>query len=201
MKKYIIITILLLVNTLSYSQDYIDIIGKETCECINAKKIDVSKSTPLELQSALGVCMMTSYSSYREKMSSNDRVEYGDSEGMRKLGESVGVKMLIHCPQVIMAIGGSLDDSKSAVEEKAIVLEGQFLEIKVNDFVSITVKDLMGRTHNLLLLNHFENAELITDKLLKKNEKVAISYKEHEFYDPKSKDFKYYKVIYSLTKI
>jgi hypothetical protein len=200
MKKHIIIVILL-VTSLSYSQDYLDIIGKETCECIKAKKFDLSKPNVLELQGALGSCMMTSYSVYREKMSPNDRAEYGDSQGMRKLGENIGIKMLTHCPELIIALGSSTDDKESTVEDLATVLEGEFLEIKTSDFISITMKDLTGRIHSLLLLNHFVNAELITDKVLKKNETITVSYKDHEFYDPKSKDFKYYKVLYSLTKI
>ena len=65
-------------------------------------------------------------------------------------------------------------------------------------FLTIVLKEKSGRFHQLLFLNFFENAELITNGKLKPNQKIAITYNEHEFYDPKLKDYKYYKVLYSL---
>lgn len=200
MKKYLVL-ITLFISILSYSQDYLDIIGKETCECINAKKTDLSAANTLELQTNVGSCMMNSYSIYKDKMDPKDKAEYGDIPRMRKLGENVALKMLTHCPDVIMALGNSVKENKTASENGILILEGEFLRTKISDFLTIEVKETNGRIHNLLLLNYFVNAEFFTNEILKKNDKISIGYKEQEFYDPKSKEYKYFKVIYNLNKI
>lgn len=181
-------------------QDYVDIIARETCECVNAKKIDLTKASEVEVQAALGVCMITSYSTYKDKMNPEDKVEFGDSGGMEKLGEKVGLKMLNHCPELIMKLGSALDEEKNSAVPN-LIIEGEFVSVKQGDFVALVVKDNSGRIHNLLLLNHFQNAEWITNNELKKNQKISVTYNDHEFYDPKSKDYKHFKVLYGINKI
>ncbi len=201
MKKILIIAILIF-SSVSYSQDALDIIGKETCECLNKKIPDVTKVPSNVLQNELGACMMTSYMAHKSELKPEDQADFGDSEGMRKLGESVAMKMLVHCPNVIMELGRStLDEKADEIVIDNYKISGQFLEAKTNDFISISIKDNTGRTHSLLLLTFFENSNLITESLLKKNQQIEVEYYEQEFYDPKSKDFRYYKVLQGLKKI
>jgi hypothetical protein len=201
MKKILIIVILIF-SSVSYSQDALDIIGKETCECLNKKIPDVTKVPSNELQNELGACMMTSYMAHKSELKPEDQSEFGNSEGMRKLGENVAMKMLVHCPNIIMELGRSSLDEEAKVEEvENAKISGQFIESKSNDFISISIKDNVGRTHSLILLTFFENSNLISENLLKKNQKIEVEYYEQEFYDPKSKDFRYYKVLQGLKKI
>lgn len=181
-------------------EDYLDLIAKETCECVNAKKIDFSKSRDTEAQAVVGVCMITSYSNYKDKMNPEDKVEFDDNEGMAKFGEKVAMKMLNHCPDLIIKLGSTLHENDNSISSNSSI-EGEFISIKFGDFITLIMKDKSGRIHNLLLLNHFQNAEWITNNELKKNQKISITYNDHEFYDPKSKDYKLFKVLYGINKI
>ncbi|WP_136668085.1 hypothetical protein [Flavobacterium sp. H122] len=198
----------------SYAQDYFDLMAKETCECVQAKKMDFSKIPYQELQASLGACMIPSFIKYKDKLDKSDQVEFSDQEGMRKLGEKIGAKMLTHCPDLMIKIGTEYLKNENAdskeepdvyrdQDDKPVIsddlsLEGTFLETKTGDFLSVVLKEKSGRIHQLLLLNFFDNAELITNGKLKPNQKITVTYNEHEFYDPKLKDYKYYKVLYSL---
>lgn len=51
------------------------------------------------------------------------------------------------------------------------------------------------------MLTFFEDADLLIENKLKKNDKVSVDYWEEEFYDVKAKDFRYYKVIQGVKKI
>jgi hypothetical protein len=52
----------------------------------------------------------------------------------------------------------------------------------------------------MIVLTFFEDVHLITENLIKKNEKITVEYFEQEFYDPKVNDFRYYKVIQGIKK-
>lgn len=198
---------------ISYSQDYYDLMAKETCECVQAKNLDIKAIPYKELQVTLGSCMLPSFVKYKDKLDKSDQIEFSDREGMRKLGEKIGAKMITHCPDLMIKLGteyikneenvaneavAEKDQDKNVVISDDLKLEGTYVETKTGDFISIFLKEKSGRTHQLLLLNFFDNAELITNGKLKPNQKIEITYNEHEFYDPKLKDYKYYKVLYSL---
>ena len=51
------------------------------------------------------------------------------------------------------------------------------------------------------MLSFFENSNLITENLLKKDDKITIEYIEEEFYDSKAKDFRYFKVLKGIKKL
>lgn len=201
--KKIAIIIFSIFGLTAYSQDVYEIMAKETCDCITKKNIDLDKSSSQVIQAQLGGCMLTSYSAHKNEMKPEDRVEYGDSEGMRKLGENVALKMLNSCPDIIMKLGNQYIDKKSKgdIIIDNNIIKGQFLESKSNDFLTITVKDSSGRIYSFVLLTFFENSNLITDNLLKKDQKVEVEYVEQEFYDVKSKDFRLYKVLKGIKKL
>ena len=196
--------------TLSNAQDFYDKMAKETCECVQSKKLDFQKVSYEEIQASLGACMIPSFVKYKDKLEKENQVEFSDKVGMRKLGELIGTKMVIHCPDLMLKIGteylkkeesgtaGNEEKNEKTTIVEDTALEGTYIETKSGDFLTIVLKEKSGRFHQLLFLNFFENAELITNGKLKPNQKIAITYNEHEFYDPKLKDYKYYKVLYSL---
>jgi hypothetical protein len=116
----------------SYSQDIFDVIGKETCECLNAKKIDYSKMNKKEMQTQVGVCMIQSYSSHLSEFKPEDKISFDDEKGMQNLGEKVAMKMMVSCPEIIMEMGKrSIDEDDSIEEVKEIAfIEGEVTEIK-----------------------------------------------------------------------
>ncbi|MNX17940.1 hypothetical protein D3C86_478300 [compost metagenome] len=203
--KKLIIFVFVFSNLGCYSQDFINTVAKESCECIHAKKIDFEKLTAEQLQSEFGVCIVKSYSQHKEAYDKIEKLDFSNRSDMKALGEKVAIKMLEHCPEVIIAIGKSSnnefsDDEDTNEDSVDLTLEGQLIEQKNDQFISLIVKDNAGRTHSLLFLSFFENSNLITENLLKKNDKISIDYFEQEFYDIKSKDFRYYKVITKIVK-
>ena len=201
MKKLFFILIVLC-NSLSYSQDVYDVIGKETCECLNAKKIDYSKMNKKEMQTQVGVCMIQSYSSHLSEFKPEDKISFDDEEGMRNLGEKVAMKMMVSCPEIILEMGKRSideDDSAEVVKESAFI-EGEVTEIKTEQFITLQVKDKNGRNFSFLLLDYFETASLLTNNEINKKDNIKVSYTEIELFDPKNKEFRYFKIITDLEK-
>jgi hypothetical protein len=201
MKKLFFILIVLC-NSISYSQDVYDVIGKETCECLNAKKIDYSKMNKKEMQTQVGVCMIQSYSSHLSEFKPEDKISFDDEEGMQNLGEKVAMKMMVSCPEIILEMGKrSIDegDSVEVVKESAFI-EGEITEIKTEQFITLQVKDKNGRNFSFLLLDYFETASLLTNNEINKKDSIKVSYTEIELFDPKNKEFRYFKIITDLAK-
>lgn len=181
------------------SQDVLETVAKEVCSCVTAKQGQLKDLSAEKLQMELGICIVSSYSSHEKDLTA----KYGDVIGgegvMEKLGRDIGFKMITVCPDVMMSIAG---DDIPELEESTEVseLQGQIVEIKSEQFLSIVIKDTSGRTHTLLMLTFFEGSNLLIENKLKKNDKVSVEYWEQEFYDVKAKDFRYYKVIQSIKK-
>lgn len=200
MKK--IITALLLVASFSYAQESaIDLIAKETCECITDKKNDLSNTDKNDLQSILGVCMLKSYTKHEGELQTEEKVSFSDDEGLEKFGESIALKMLNYCPDTIVELGRiAIEDEKNATTNEVLSIEGTVTDIKTEQFVTISVKDKSNRIHKLLLLDYFESASLFVNGEIKKNNKLVVYYSDIELYDPSTKDFKFFKVISGLEK-
>ncbi|RKS13992.1 hypothetical protein [Flavobacterium sp. 120] len=200
--KKIFFILIVLCNSVSYSQDIFDVIGKETCECLNAKKIDYSKMNKKEMQTQVGVCMIQSYSSHLSEFKPEDKISFDDEKGMQNLGEKVAMKMMVSCPEIIMEMGKrSIDEDDSIEEVKDIAfIEGEVTEIKTEQFITLQVKDKNGRNFSFLLLDYFETASLLTNNEINKKDSIKVSYTEIELFDPKNKEFRYFKVITDLAK-
>ncbi|MDI5888395.1 MULTISPECIES: hypothetical protein [Flavobacterium] len=200
--KKIFFILIVLCNSVSYSQDIFDVIGKETCECLNAKKIDYFKMNKKEMQTQVGVCMIQSYSSHLSEFKSEDKISFDDEKGMQNLGEKVAMKMMVSCPEIIMEMGKrSIDEDDSIEEVKEIAfIEGEVTEIKTEQFITLQVKDKNGRNFSFLLLDYFETASLLTNNEINKKDSIKVSYTEIELFDPKNKEFRYFKVITDLAK-
>ncbi len=203
--KKLIIFVFVVFTSVCYSQDFINTIAKESCECVHAKKINFEAIAADKLQDEFGLCIVKSYSQHKEEYDKIQKLDFSSRSDMKDLGEKVAIKMLDHCPELILAIGKSSnnefsDDEDATMGSSDLIIEGQVIEQKNDQFISLIVKDNLGRTHSFLFLSFFENSNLITENLLKKNDKISIAYFEQEFYDIKSKDFRYYKVISKIEK-
>ena len=203
MKKTVTILIFF-ISFNAFSQVGLDAIAKETCECINGKITDFSKASKTEIEGTLGVCMLQSYTAHSKELNGDDAVEITDSEGMKKFGEKVAMKMLSYCPNVIIELGKNAideDDNKvEATKAEATFIEGEIIAIKSEQFVTIQVKDENARIHNFLLLDYFKTASLYTNNEIKPKDKIKVTYSEIELYDPKTKEFRYFKIISDLEK-
>lgn len=190
----------MLCSVTGYSQDVLDVIAKETCECLNAKKDKNPNMTGDDLKTNVGICMIKSYSDHLSEFKGADKVNFGDKAGMTKLGESVAIKMMQVCPNVILDLGKSATADDAEVEQEDASVEGTVVDIKAEQFVTLQLKDQNGRNYNLLLLDYFDTASLLTNNEIKKKDKLKVSYTEIELFDSKAKEFRYYKVLTNIEK-
>lgn len=198
--KKVVLLIVLFCNVAAYSQDVLNIVAKETCECLEAKKVKSENFTGDELKAAVGLCMIKSYSDHIAEFKGSEKVSFSDKAGMTKLGENVGVKMLEICPAMILELGKSDSEDDVPVEEADPTLSGEVVDIKWEQFVTLQIKDQTGRNYNLLLLDAFDTASLLTNNEVKKKDKLKVSYSEIELFDSKAKEFRYFKILTKIEK-
>ena len=198
MKKIISLLIVLFFNVVGYSQDVLNVIAKESCECLDAKKAKSDNFTGDELKTAVGLCIIKSYSDHISEFKGDEKVKFADTAGMSKLGEDVALKMLEICPNMIIELGKTKDDVEVKEEDAFIV--GEVTDIKSEQFMTLQMKDQNGRNYNLLLLDYFDTASLLTNNEIKKKDKLKVSYSEIELFDTKAKEFRYYKILTKLEK-
>ena len=199
--KNIFLIAVLFCNVVSYSQDVLDVIAKETCECLTAKKNKTPDLSAEDFKTGVGVCMIKSYSDHLSEFKESEKVSFTDNEGMTKLGENVAIKMLQFCPNIILELGKDANNEESQTDEKADpTLSGEVVDIKWEQFVTLQLKDENGRNYNLILLDSFDKATLITNNEIKKKDKLRVSYTEIELFDAKAKEFRYFKILTNLEK-
>lgn len=201
MKKSLLAFLFSLYFVNANSQDILDIVGNEVCSCAASKVDELKAQESSKVQLELGFCIVASYSAHKEAVIQ----KYGDvlqsDTSMKQLGMDVGLKMASICPDVLLKLAESGFGSEDEQEEEALTLEGKIVEIKPEQFLTVIVKDNSGRSHSMMVLTFFKDSNLLTDMILKKNDKVSVDYWEQEFYDTKAKDFRYYKVIQGIKKI
>ncbi|RZJ72797.1 hypothetical protein [Flavobacterium sp.] len=179
------------------AQDVYQKTATETCNCVN----DLKKSGATQItDTQLGICMIKAYTNHKSEFPKDKQFSLDDqSGGFETLGAEIGLKMMDFCPDVLMALVEE-DDSSGAAAATTHSLTGKVLEVKTEQFVTISVKDDNGRAHTMILLNYFASATMFTEGKVKKGDKITVTYSEVELYDPKMKEFRYYKVIAGLTK-
>lgn len=163
------------------------------------EKLADLKDTKLKIE--LGLCIMASYTKHPDEIKALHGQILENESGMEKFGEQIGIKMLEVCPETLLSLAGELEfDEETAVKTNSTI-EGKIVEIKIEQFATIVVKDKNGRVHNFLFLNYFDTASLFTNDEIRKNDFISVNYSESEIYDPKNKEFRYYKIITGLEKI
>ena len=108
--------------------------------------------------------------------------------------------MLEVCPETLLSLAGELEfDEETAVKTNSTI-EGKIVEIKIEQFATIVVKDKNGRVHNFLFLNYFDTASLFTNDEIRKMISLVLIIQNLRFTTQK-KEFRYYKIITGLEKI
>jgi hypothetical protein len=195
MKKLILI--LLFISTNVFSQNAYDAIAKETCECTTKLDIESMDSSDLELN--FGLCMLQSYNNHINEFSESEKLDFDNDQQMEKFGSDIAIKMLQFCPDLILRFGDTSDDDESNTNED-LVTSGSYVGYKLDTFYNIIVKESNGETAKFVVLDYFDNVNLITDKLLKINDTVSISYYLVELFDAKLNRFVSVKVVTDIIK-
>lgn len=187
--------------------------SEEICTEMKTKKIDKSN-----FELTLGLVLMKSINNNKQNVEKfYGKKMYGENGVLEKIGEDLGVMMVTKCPEMFEKLNdiGALEkyvddnvskdtseaDSTYVAEEEALFVTGTYTGTKSEGFCTIEVTENNGKTNKLVLLDKFENSFLITDKVLKVNDKVKISYYESELFDPKLNLFVNTKIISEIIKL
>lgn len=170
-----------------------------SCEC--ASKQEITKDN---MEMTLGLCILEAMNKYEKDVEKY----YGknvitDDKKMEELGYDIGLKMGTKCPTIFSFM---MDDSGDGGQEEYIeeepdaMISGKLTEIKSEQFLTFSVKEASGKNNQFILLSGFDNAFLLTDKVLKTNDSLEVSYYELELFDAKLAKFVTYKVVTDIIK-
>ncbi len=205
MNKLFILVLLIANLAFSQQEKAMEIIAKETCECISKKKEDLNKPLDDKLTAELGVCMLASYQKNIDIFKEDERLDFSNSAAMEGFGEKIALKMVDNCPDIILALGKSKlaqdeQDSDANYIEEDLMVEGKVKSISSTNYLTLKVTESNGKNHDFVVITNFENAYLLMDKVLKPNSEVEVYYYELDVYDIKLNKFITQKIITDIIK-
>lgn len=194
--------LLVLCSGFLHAQDVLDVMANESCDCIRNKNLDLKAISSEQIQLEYGICIVKSYSAHREEYNKTNKSDFKDKDSMRKLGEDVAIKMFDICPEILMAMNKDDEEAISVadVATEFLKIDGEVTDIVIEQFVTIKIKDKYRIVHDMILLDNFDTATLYTQGKIKKKDVISVSYSEVELFDPKAKEYRFYKVITGLEK-
>lgn len=199
MKK--IVLLLLLIGNISIAQkltkeQLADKLADKACEC--AGKQEITKDN---FELTLGICLLEGINIFEkdvEKHYGKDIIS--DDKKMEELGYDIGKKMGLKCPTVFKFMLDDESSSEAVESDPDLLVSGKVSEIRFDQFITFIVNEDSGRNNQFILLSSFDNAFLLTDKVLKIADAVEVSYYEMELFDAKLGKFVTYKIVTDIIK-
>lgn len=210
MKKIFLLCFLVTNVTFAQNSKKKELVAKlteSTCTCTSKNKV-----APSKLKVTLGLCLLEAISANKTEVFKAYDKKNIDSELIEKVGQDIGAKMLDICPETMeillndkelmkeIAEDNDLEVSAEESEENSTIT-GTFIEIKNDSYLYVVVKETSGRSNQFVILQNFENVFLVTDKVLKTNDSVTVTYYEAELYDAKLNKFITLKVATDIQKL
>lgn len=197
MKK--ILLLLVLVGNITFAQKLTkeqlsEKLAEKACGC--AEKQEITKEN---FELTIGICLLEGISAYEKDVEKHYGKDIISNDlKMEELGYEVGKKMGLRCPVVFKFMLDDLEEDNNADEQFEV--SGKVSEIKSEQFITFIIKEDSGKTNQFILLSNFENAFLLTDKVLKVADNVDVTYYEMELFDAKLGQFISYKIVSDIIK-
>ncbi len=170
-------------GVIGHTQEMLDTITQETCDCISGKNLANLNAENLNL--VLGTCMIESLGRHESAMKELN-INLHDADGMRQLGEKVGLRMATICPDILLKIA-ELSQPQPTTDNELL---GTIVRTGGEEFGFVIVRDEQGREHKLLWLRYFKNSEqLIQNPQQVIGKRVRIHYEAIECYTPKEREY------------
>ena len=218
MIKKLLLFILIGYSINTYSQKLtkealLDVMGEETCECINTRGINLSNPDVKKLELDLGMCILESYGKHKNDAKKLLDVSFDDEESLVNLGEDVAFKMMNSCPDILMAIAGNYnddDDYSMSMEDLPppppapknyddLQIEAKLVSLN-NDAISyIVFSDDYNKQHTFLVSEQFDDYTLLNKENF--NKSFRVYYKEVDYFDLSERRYVKKKVIKFLELI
>lgn len=174
------------------SDELLDAIAQETCECFADKDLTGLSSDQVNME--LGLCMMESLGKRPDAVEELD-LDYSDQTAMQKFGEKIGAKMIIKCPNLMMKIVSAQQGQASGTSEVRTEVSGVFQGVEGDDFAFLVLEGEDGTSYRLLWLGEFEGADLLDTA---KGKAVKVTFEEISCYSPAMKKYLKRKEVKSL---
>ncbi|MEX1131918.1 MAG: hypothetical protein WEC15_01730 [Flavobacteriales bacterium] len=196
--RSILVAALLLPAFTLPAQDVLDGIAVGTCTCLKELDRTVHKGEALQMQ--LGLCMMKVATPYEKELRKQYKVDMSrlDQGAGEKLGELVGMRLVAVCPEFLEMLSEMEGDAEApVVEQLAATVTGVVTGLRDRQFSTILVKDVSGRTVELLRLEHFQNADVLAGSGAT-GMKGTFSFIVRELYDPVAGTYRSHNVLVGL---
>lgn len=181
-----------------HAQDPLDAIAVSTCDCINA--VDRKDVTGEALQMQLGLCMMKAAAPHEKELRKRYKIDMSqlDAGAGEKLGELVGMRLVGKCPEFLEFVAEMQEEGTTEVVEAAVsTVSGSVTGLRDRQFSTVLVKDVSGRTVELLRLEHFPNADLLVGAGAT-GVTGTFMYTVKELYDPVAGTYRAHNVLVGL---
>jgi len=185
---------------------YLDKLAKSTCDCFGEKTAGENVDN---VELTLGVCMIQYIEETRSEYESIfGSVDYANAQAMQRLGERAGVKMLNHCPDLIMELGMASMENKTnntstpppppPPPATLPVVMGTLESVTGDDILTVTIKEPSGRSTKLLWLRYFPGSDLLIDADQIAGKSLRIEFESIDVYSKRSGDYVIRREIRSL---
>ena len=200
MKK--VLLLLILVGNVAFAQKLTkdqlsDKLAEKACEC--AEKQELTKES---FELTIGICLIEGINAYEKDVEKHyGKNVISNDKKMEELATNIGARMGLKCPAVFkFMLDEESGEAEEVVDAEELTISGKISEIKSEQFITFIVKEDSGKTNQFILLSSFDNAFLLTDKVLKASDAVDVVYYEMELFDAKLGKFVSYKIVTDIIK-
>ena len=200
MKK--VLLLLILVGNVAFAQKLTkdqlsDKLAEKACEC--AEKQELTKES---FELTIGICLLEGINAYEKDVEKYyGKNVISNDKKMEELATNIGARMGLKCPAVFkFMLDEESGEAEEVVDAEELTISGKISEIKSEQFITFIVKEDSGKTNQFILLSSFDNAFLLTDKVLKASDAVDVVYYEMELFDAKLGKFVSYKIVTDIIK-
>ena len=200
MKK--ILLLLVLVGNVAFAQKLTkdqlsDKLAEKACEC--AEKQELTKES---FELTIGICLLEGINAYEKDVEKYyGKNVISNDKKMEELATNIGARMGLKCPAVFkFMLDEESGEAEEVVDAEELTISGKISEIKSEQFITFIVKEDSGKNNQFILLSSFDNAFLLTDKVLKASDAVDVVYYEMELFDAKLGKFVSYKIVTDIIK-
>ena len=199
MKK--IVLLLILLGNVAFAQklskdELSDKLAVKACDCVGKQEI-----TKENFELTIGICLLEGINAFEKDVEKYyGKNVISNDEKMEELGTNIGAKMGLKCPTVFKFMLDEEADEAVADEAEDLILSGKISEIKSEQFLTFVVKEDSGKNNQFILLSSFDNAFLLTDKVLKTSDAVDVTYYEMDLFDAELGKSVSFKIVTDIVK-
>jgi hypothetical protein len=220
MKKIVILLLIITQNIFSQQVNKIDLLNKmsqATCECLEAAKVDNSN-----LRETAENCINSALTGNKKLINSLYDDKFNDDE--KGLLSKLTLKTVyLICPKTIKKLDSiamsnynspAVDSTAVMADSVAVAVDtivdstdaitqnqetGKYISTKFDGLFFLNILTDNGLIKSFVMLDYFQNSDLIRRKKLKLQKEIEVEYYEKEIYNPKLNSYRSYKILIDVN--